>query len=76
METERCNVFNNEEGSTTMHATPQLWSVTEVSTYLGVPVQTLYYWRKSRTGPPAARVGKHLRYDPDAVRAWVHDKAA
>ena len=59
-----------------MPETPQLWSVVEVSEYLGVPVQTLYYWRKSRTGPPAARVGKHLRYDPDAVRAWVREKAA
>lgn len=53
-----------------------LWGVADVSAYLGVPVQTLYAWRKARTGPPAARVGKHLRYDPDAVRAWFHDQTA
>lgn len=47
-----------------------LWGVADVSAYLGVPVQTLYAWRKSRVGPPAARVGRHLRYNPDAVRAW------
>ncbi|WP_333769839.1 helix-turn-helix transcriptional regulator [Streptomyces sp. IBSBF 2435] len=34
-------------------------------------VETLYTWRKKRTGPPAFRVGRHLRYDPDAVSAWV-----
>ncbi|BCJ74510.1 hypothetical protein CS0771_40540 [Catellatospora sp. IY07-71] len=50
--------------------THRLWSVDDVSTYLGIPVETLYTWRKRRYGPPAARVGKHLRYDPDAVRAW------
>jgi excisionase family DNA binding protein len=53
-----------------------LWSVSEVAAYLGIPVQTLYAWRKSRTGPPAARIGKHLRYEPDAVRTWVRSRAA
>ncbi|MBO4160616.1 helix-turn-helix domain-containing protein [Micromonospora antibiotica] len=54
----------------------KLWSVEDVSAYLGVPVQTLYTWRKRRTGPPAARVGRHLRYDPDAVRAWFVQQTA
>ena len=57
-------------------APPPLWSVADVSVYLGVPVQTLYAWRKARTGPPAARIGKHLRYDPDAVRDWVRRQTA
>ncbi|MGW0693548.1 helix-turn-helix transcriptional regulator [Streptomyces sp. NPDC002738] len=34
-------------------------------------VETVYAWRKKRTGPPAIRIGKHLRYDPAAVRAWA-----
>lgn len=49
---------------------PSLWTVQDVATYLGVPVETIYAWRKKRTGPPGARVGKHLRFDPEAVRAW------
>jgi predicted DNA-binding transcriptional regulator AlpA len=53
-----------------------LWSVEDVSAYLGVPVQTVYAWRKTRTGPPGGRVGKHLRYEPDAVRAWFLSKTA
>ncbi|MGX1886261.1 helix-turn-helix transcriptional regulator [Streptomyces sp. NPDC055287] len=33
--------------------------------------ETLYTWRKTGVGPPAIRIGKYLRYDPAAVRAWV-----
>ncbi|MER7893573.1 helix-turn-helix domain-containing protein [Micromonospora sp. NPDC094482] len=53
----------------------KLWTVEDVSAYLGVPVQTLYTWRKRRIGPPAGRVGRHLRYDPDTVRAWFADQS-
>ena len=34
-----------------------LWTIEDVSTYLRVPVDTLYQWRHRRTGPPAAKVG-------------------
>ncbi|WP_374199520.1 helix-turn-helix transcriptional regulator [Glycomyces sp. YM15] len=51
-----------------------LWSIDQVAAYLKVPVQTLRAWRKHRTGPPAARIGRHLRYDPAQVRAWVADR--
>jgi hypothetical protein len=50
-----------------------LWTPTEVAAYLNVPIQTLYQWRRKRTGPPGRRVGRHLRYDPVAVRAWFAD---
>ncbi|KIZ13708.1 helix-turn-helix transcriptional regulator [Streptomyces natalensis] len=39
-------------------------------------VETVYAWRKKRTGPPAFRVGKHLRYDPAAVSAWAEQRMA
>ncbi|MEU9420700.1 helix-turn-helix domain-containing protein [Streptomyces sp. NPDC048272] len=38
---------------------------------LGVPLETIYQWRRKRTGPRGFRVGVHLRYDPADVRAWV-----
>ncbi len=38
-------------------------------------VETLYTWRKKRIGPPSFRVGRHLRYDPAAVRAWVEGRS-
>lgn len=53
-----------------------LWNIEDVAAYLRVPVETLYRWRKQRTGPPAARVGRHLRYDPNDVRAWLKERAA
>jgi hypothetical protein len=42
-----------------------------VAAYLGVPVKTLHKWRYIREGPPTFKVGRHLRYDPDAVRRWL-----
>ena len=54
----------------------ELWSIEETSAYLRIPVGTLYQWRHRRMGPPAFKVGRHLRYDPAAVRAWVTSQAA
>ncbi len=51
-----------------------LWEIEQVAEYLGVPVQTLYAWRKRKYGPPAGRVGRHLRYEPVAVRDWFADQ--
>ena len=54
----------------------KLMSAEEVSEYLGVPVATLYQWRHFGRGPSAFRVGRYLRYSPDAVRQWLATKAA
>jgi excisionase family DNA binding protein len=51
----------------------RLWSVREVSEYLGVPVTTIYQWRVRSEGPPAMRMGKHLRFDPQSVARWAHE---
>ncbi|WP_038840540.1 helix-turn-helix domain-containing protein [Salinispora arenicola] len=59
-----------------MMAKDELWTVRDVSAYLRVPQETLYRWRKVKYGPSAARVGRHLRYEPEAVRAWVREQAA
>jgi excisionase family DNA binding protein len=48
----------------------RLWSVEEVSYYLGVPVGTLYSWRAQRRGPACRRIGRFLRYRPEDVTAW------
>lgn len=39
-------------------------------------VETVYAWRRKHTGPPGFRIGRHLRYDPAAVRAWVTEQGA
>jgi excisionase family DNA binding protein len=51
-----------------------LWDVEEVSEFLQIPVGTLYQWRHRRTGPRSFKVGRHLRYDPADVRAWLADQ--
>ena len=51
----------------------RLWSVDDVSAFLGVPVATLHQWRYLGQGPAAFRVGRHLRYDPDRVKRWLLD---
>ena len=53
-------------------AKDRLWTPEDVSAYLGgVPVTTLYQWRYKGIGPKSRRVGRHLRYKPEDVRAWV-----
>jgi excisionase family DNA binding protein len=49
----------------------QTWTPEDVSLFLKVPVPTLYQWRHKRIGPKSHRVGRHLRYNPDDVRAWL-----
>ncbi|MDT0469669.1 helix-turn-helix domain-containing protein [Streptomyces gibsoniae] len=43
----------------------------DIAEIFEVPKETVYQWRKKRTGPPGFRVGKHVRYDPADVRAYV-----
>ena len=54
----------------------ELWTIQQVSAFLGIPVGTLYQWRHRGDGPPAFRVGRHLRFDPVEVRRWLLDQAA
>ena len=64
---------------TTVTATPvaseRLWTAQDVADYLTVPLATLYQWRYLDTGPTAYRVGRHLRYEPAAVQAWLNKHA-
>ncbi len=62
--------------SSDVSAVERLWTVEQVSAFLQVPVATLDQWRHHRSGPPAFKVGKHLRYDPGAVRSWLTAQAA
>ncbi|GLW53872.1 helix-turn-helix domain-containing protein [Kitasatospora phosalacinea] len=56
-------------------ALPQRYlSPEDVAALFGVPLETVYQWRRKRTGPPGFRVGRHLRYDPNAVAQWVADQ--
>jgi excisionase family DNA binding protein len=52
----------------------RLIGVLELATYLEVPVKTLYAWRYRREGPPAFRVGRHLRYRWSDVQQWIQQR--
>ncbi|MFF5572487.1 helix-turn-helix domain-containing protein [Streptomyces luteogriseus] len=45
----------------------------DIAEIFEVPLETVYQWRKKRVGPPGFRIGRHLRYDPADVRAYVSD---
>ncbi|WP_037317213.1 helix-turn-helix domain-containing protein [Amycolatopsis orientalis] len=51
-----------------------LMTVEDLSAHLGVPVGTLYRWRTTGYGPAGKRIGKHLRYRPEDVDAWVAEQ--
>jgi excisionase family DNA binding protein len=46
----------------------------EVAGWLKVPVPTLYGWRHRGGGPPASRVGRHLRYRRGDVAEWFDEQ--
>ncbi|MER5203796.1 helix-turn-helix domain-containing protein [Streptomyces sp. NPDC002825] len=43
----------------------------DVAELLGVPIETIYQWRRKRIGPRGFRVGRHVRFDPTDVQTWV-----
>jgi predicted DNA-binding transcriptional regulator AlpA len=49
-----------------------IWTAAEVSSYLKVSVNTLYYWRLRGYGPKGKRVGRYLRYKPSEVIDWFN----
>lgn len=54
----------------------RLWTVQDLSEFLGIPVDTIRGWRTKKYGPPARKIGKHLRYEPAEVHRWLNDQAA
>jgi predicted DNA-binding transcriptional regulator AlpA len=54
----------------------RLWTLRETAEFLAIPVGTLYKFNHQGTGPRFFRVGKHCRYDPRDVAAWLQGRAA
>ncbi|MEV0444871.1 helix-turn-helix domain-containing protein [Streptomyces spectabilis] len=48
----------------------------DIAEMFEVPKETVYQWRKKRTGPPGFRVGKYVRYDPADVQRWKQERMA
>jgi len=43
----------------------------EVANMLGISVRTLSQWRWKGRGPAYINVGGNVRYDADAIQAWL-----
>ncbi|MEE6295706.1 helix-turn-helix transcriptional regulator [Georgenia wangjunii] len=49
----------------------------EVAEHLGIPAETLRYWRHKGTGPKSFRLGEKLvRYRREDVDHWVAEQVA
>lgn len=49
----------------------EFMSPEDLAEYLGIPVATIYQWRHKGYGPPAVKIGRHLRYRRIGVDAWI-----
>ena len=67
--------MNDHQKFPEQHPAPQrLWTPEGLANYLNVPLSTVYRWRSTGKGPAGFRVGKYLRYRPEAVEAWEQEQ--
>ncbi|MFF6956202.1 helix-turn-helix domain-containing protein [Streptomyces sp. NPDC008317] len=59
-----------------MNTQDRLWTLKETAEFLGIPQNTLYQMNWKGTGPRSYKVGRHRRYEPAAVRAWLSERAS
>ena len=53
----------------------RLWTVEQLARFLALPVATIYAWRYRGEGPPALRIGRHVRFRPEDIEAWLQEDA-
>jgi hypothetical protein len=54
----------------------QLMTTAEAASYLSLSPRTLESWRLKQMGPPVTRLSaKAVRYNADALEAWVEETA-
>lgn len=53
------------------HRDVELMTVDQLAALLQVPRSTLWNWRYRGEGPPAIKVGKHVRWIRSDVNAWL-----
>ena len=61
---------------TTHVMSERLWSLSDLADFLQVPVESIRKWRARGEGPRAYLIGKHLRFDPSDVHAWLEEQRA
>lgn len=56
-------------------STEPLMTMTDLATYLGVAVNTIYNWRAQRKGPVGIKVGREVRFRQADVERWLESLA-
>jgi hypothetical protein len=64
------------EGELAPPSLEHLLSSQEVAAILRVPVRTLDHYAFMRIGPRYFKIGKHRRYHPQDVQAWLAGQLA
>jgi predicted DNA-binding transcriptional regulator AlpA len=54
----------------------QLLNETQVAKRLHCEVKTLQAWRCRGGGPMFVRIGRLIRYEPEAVQRWIESRRA
>lgn len=49
----------------------RLLSISETSQFLGISEKTLYRWAALRKGPAWIKIGRSIRYRPEAISAFL-----
>lgn len=57
--------------TTEQHSEDELLDRAQLCALLKIPASTPYAWRYRGVGPPAMKVGKHLRWRRSDVDAWL-----
>lgn len=52
----------------------EMLTLDELCAWLKIPKTTIYKQRWEGTGPPAYKLGKHLRFDRAEILAWLRSK--
>ncbi len=71
MNFENTTIVHKEEEMTATGLEP-LMSSKQLAAYLGVSVETIYYWRTCNKAPPAVHVAGTLRWRESDVREWLN----
>ena len=56
--------------------TDELITIQQLSDDLGVPQNTLRYWRSQGRGPNSARIGRRVMYRRADVERWINEQFA
>ena len=55
---------------------PKLLTVKGVAEITHVPISTVHHWALRGEGRPSFKLGKHRRFDAEAVARWLADRKA